>query len=400
MQLLLLLTVIITQIYGDIYCGAPLPTESPSYPGLTLKFVQTIVRHGDRTPERVLPTLERPMPIWDCSLQELQRSSSSQGQLATSSRSFRTVFQSGKEMLRGNCGSGQLTLKGYKQHLQLGQAFRKLYIEEHKLLDPHSYSTQVRVRSTNSRRTIQSAEAQLDGMLPNIIGGIEVIDIETRDSYYEDMWPSENICPAWKKRFDQLQSSNEKKEQNVKNEPLLHYLHNKFQTDVTPTWDELNDVYSARRCHGYDMPVPITDNIFWKVREAAEWDYNYQFVNDTILSRLGMSSLLHELYNNLLSVVNGTENIIKYMLYSGHDSTIGPLLASLRISDGKWPAYASYINMELWSNNNTEYFLNIKYNSKNMIPTGMNCNDTYPCSWNIMGAYIKSHIATDQECQI
>lgn len=39
----------------------------------------------------------------------------------------------------------------------------------------------------------------------------------------------------------------------------------------------------------------------------------------------------------------------KFALFSGHDTVIAPLLASLGAYDCRWPPYASHIAFELWT---------------------------------------------------
>lgn len=47
-------------------------------------------------------------------------------------------------------------------------------------------------------------------------------------------------------------------------------------------------------------------------------------------------------------VVSG-ESPLKFALFSGHDTVIAPLLASLGAYDCLWPPYASYLAFELWT---------------------------------------------------
>ncbi len=52
--------------------------------------------------------------------------------------------------------------------INLGRSLRRKYIEEHKLLDPTYNPSELFVRSTESRRTIESAQSFFVGMFPNL----------------------------------------------------------------------------------------------------------------------------------------------------------------------------------------------------------------------------------------
>lgn len=62
--------------------------------------------------------------------------------------------------------SGQLTERGRSQHLALGAALRKRYVQDLGFLPSTLDSEAVWVRSTNVPRTIQSAQSLIDGLFP------------------------------------------------------------------------------------------------------------------------------------------------------------------------------------------------------------------------------------------
>lgn len=59
-------------------------------------------------------------------------------------------------------GYGQLTDLGMKQHHDLGEKFRKKYVEQHKLVDRTYNGSQVYVRSTSKERTLMSAQVKTE----------------------------------------------------------------------------------------------------------------------------------------------------------------------------------------------------------------------------------------------
>ena len=91
-----------------------------------LIFAIDIARHGDRTPQLVIP--EAPYP---------------------------------KEV-----GAGQLTARGMQQGFELGSLLRKKYVYQYGLLPEHYKSGTMQVFSTSSDRTLMSAESIVFGLYP------------------------------------------------------------------------------------------------------------------------------------------------------------------------------------------------------------------------------------------
>lgn len=55
----------------------------------------------------------------------------------------------------------------------------------------------------------------------------------------------------------------------------------------------------------------------------------------------------------------------KAFLYSGHDTTVGPLLACLGAFDGRWPKYASNVALELLVRQSDKAeFVQLRYNGR------------------------------------
>jgi hypothetical protein len=62
-----------------------------------------------------------------------------------------------------------------------------------------------------------------------------------------------------------------------------------------------------------------------------------------------MGFFLGELVEVIEKRVQDGVKLPNYYLYSGHDSTVGPLSATLGAFDGYWPPYCSHIEIELWA---------------------------------------------------
>lgn len=66
----------------------------------------------------------------------------------------------------GNCYMGQLTAKGLKDVKKTGEYLRQRYVEEYKLLPSKLDLNALWIRSTDSKRTIETAYTILSGLYP------------------------------------------------------------------------------------------------------------------------------------------------------------------------------------------------------------------------------------------
>lgn len=54
-------------------------------------------------------------------------------------------------------------------------------------------------------------------------------------------------------------------------------------------------------------------------------------------------------YSPLLQIAGNLD--YQFQLFSGHDTTVGPILAYFEVYDGVWPPYASHLQFNLLLNN-------------------------------------------------
>ena len=148
--------------------------------GWTLHHLLVNIRHGDRSAIHSIPNAESlveqvdtddpslPPTDFDHRVHEfvpaLQRFSikpiTASGTLPDS-LNVEKIFRRSDHRLK----PGQLTSKGFMQHIMLGRGFYKAYT---KFLGTIQHRDAVSVRSTNYDRTIQSVAAFLIGLLPHI----------------------------------------------------------------------------------------------------------------------------------------------------------------------------------------------------------------------------------------
>ena len=117
----------------------------------------------------------------------------------------------------------------------------------------------------------------------------------------------------------------------------------------------------------------------------AEFDYQYKVMysvpDPQTYARAGIGFLLSEMVDVMLDVVHNSTTSPQYQmtLWSGHDTTLVPILAALNQWDGIWAMYASQMQWEIYRDPfSSEYYLRVIYNGKELSLPG--CPSTL-CPW-------------------
>jgi hypothetical protein len=156
--------------------------------------------------------------------------------------------------------------------------------------------------------------------------------------------------------------------------PVLETLAAVFGVDAAdvPSWSQLHDVMVAFQAHGHPLPAGLTAELQANITAAAEWVLDFTFSYPEI-GQLSAGLLVHDITNSMLFFAQPSKYVssdsvqpARYMMWSGHDSTIGPLTIALGIWDGAWPAYASHVIVELWQYTSTsaEWRVVVSYQDK------------------------------------
>eukprot|EP01112_Ceratiomyxa_fruticulosa_P000149 TRINITY_DN1016_c0_g1_i1.p1 TRINITY_DN1016_c0_g1~~TRINITY_DN1016_c0_g1_i1.p1 ORF type:complete len:424 (+),score=67.74 TRINITY_DN1016_c0_g1_i1:307-1578(+) len=379
------------------YCVAPndLYVNKPS--NLVLQMVQTVTRHGDRT---MITRFTNDKSVWTCNLTFTEYPSTRRTPTESVDRLYRKTYLPNREVIAGDCALGQLTNKGYDQHVALGQQLRKLYVDTYKFLSPNFDPTEIWLRSTDVPRTIQSAQASIIGMYPNLSSNVStilpVIDINTMDSDTEDMVANPYTCPA----VVPLAAAIEKQAAFVQFQQKFQPLQNALQTllmgssQPALSWSNILDGLSALQCNDYPFPQNVTQDMANSSYEAANWEYYYSLQNTTLVS-LTIGTFYSELLSRMENVISGLKEP-KYLLYSGHDSTIAPFLAGMGLYNGTWPPYASHVEVELWSDSaKSNWYVQVKPNGQPLEVEG--CSDVL-CPYEEFSNALSSLVPTYQDC--
>lgn len=392
--------------YYPEYCGrdpsqgfGPIP--SPKFASkhsdpLTLVLVQTIIRHGDRAPVIGYPCWQGEGP-WNCTLFSQERPGYDS---EPAPRLYSKKYLKGQNIHPGNCATGQLTQKGYEQEKTNGKTFRSYYIDSLKFLPPKLNSSLIYVHADDVPRVFTSAEALLLGLYPPNCSQnlIEEIDIWTEDFTNEQMYGNTFLCPRLQQYLDQFFASKAWQEHfSSTTWPLMVQLGailGKNASDIV--LGDMFDCFQASMCHLLPLPSGVTFDLYKRVIHDVEYMFQqmYNFPNRIDFCRVNVGFLLAEIFNRFqLAVARRTP--LKFLLYSGHDTTLMPILSGFGVWDGKWAPYASYIIFELYRQG-SDHYVRMVWNSKEM--TIPQCGGPM-CPYAKFVSVMKQLIITDPKAQ-
>ncbi|KAL3270630.1 hypothetical protein HHI36_021163 [Cryptolaemus montrouzieri] len=278
-------------------------------------------------------------------------------------------------------GFGQLTDAGKKEQYELGQWFRKRYGS---FISANYSENDIYVKSTDVDRTLMSAEANLAGFFPPQNEFVEnlawqPIPVHSTKETEDELLAMKKSCPKYDKLSKELG-----KEPFFKN--LSHTYHDlyayltRFSGTTVSDPDTVEYIYNTltiERSFNFTLP-PWTVNVFPKKMEYLS---SLSFAMDTYttdLARLKTGpffNLITEHFKNVSGDFLGHHNHSKedvwnrkFLIFSGHDTTIANILNSMGLFDLHSPPFASTILFELRRKFDNSTYLNLFYkNSSNPI---------------------------------
>lgn len=299
-------------------------------------------------------------------------------------------------LLNGTCQKGQLLLRGYVQELSNGQMLRSTYVKErgenkdnHDLVlidlnedyDVRPYEEpRLYYRADDDQRTIMSGQVLLRGLFGDLLLkhsqelGTQVdptISVHTADRVQDILAANEDVCPRLNDLFEEAKKSPEYIKRFVKSKESkdLNKLMDTLGGDFR---DQAEDCLMTTICNDRDLPDVLDDygrdeenNYFDRLDQYSfrPWTYAMKY-NDAAHSKLAFGPLWVEMLSNMLGFVPKStwSSILPQMvselrnpapqlaLFSGHDTTILPILATLgeKVWDGsQWAPYASLLSIEI-----------------------------------------------------
>jgi hypothetical protein len=333
-----------------------------------------------------------------------------------------------------DCPGGELTPRGFLQHHHLGMHLKKAYkphlqslfrhheevLEPSKEKDnksrPKQHDGLYYVRSTDYARTLTSAAAMLNSFLPPALLDKEApIVIFTDEHEDEEVMHGIGAAGSTKKnshnsksgtgdnevsrdgpceRAVQLQSGQAlafKPDPSVVEELVTVFGEAVRDARIT----QIADSFFAGHCHGYDFPCSnkvqglcMDKNLAIQVAAQADRHYCSRYdggEGGRDGTHLAIYPFLKEIVTRLSASATELEGdsheAPPFVLYSGHDTVIAPLLSALGAYDCKWPPYASRVVFELWKDvqekNKSSVFLRLIFNGKSVTHLITSCRSYF-----------------------
>jgi hypothetical protein len=305
-------------------------------------------------------------------------------------RLYRKVFGFGGEPLNGNCSVGQLTTIGFHQQQVNGGSLRKAYVDTGFLSDVISPS-ETYLRSDNEPRTQQSAEALMLGMYPpNDNTLTEIVKLHTLDTTYDYITANPNLCPRFGEYASEFRNSSVwNAHQNV-TKALLDAISQAINYKIDEAdLDHFCDCLRTYHCHDLPWPRGMTEKLYDMSWQELSWQFFSQFAYPSVQAntRVGIGFLLKEITENMNKSVEG-KPIQKFLLYSGHDTTLIPILVALQVDAMDWPPYASMMLIELFEMASGDLYVRVTYNGE--VLSLKFCNSHTLCDYWTFWTYMQS----------
>lgn len=271
-------------------------------------------------------------------------------------------------------GLGELTPLGMQQVYQLGLSKRKIYIEDYHLLPATYQASTMYVRSTDYDRTLMSAEAFLLGLYPQGSGPtlnngrpalpnrFQPIPVHTvaldSDSLFAILSDAKRTTLI--ERYVYTQKDWQAREAA---------LATKFPEWSAATGIHITQLYQLmvvadaldiRRANGVPLPANLSKEDVDAIIANGHWAFLKIYQNPQI-AHAAAHNLLMQL-DQYLSDASQGKSSLKYVLWSGHDSTIMALLGNLSASLTTPVPYAADVNFMLFAEGDNHYTVKVTYN--------------------------------------
>jgi lysosomal acid phosphatase len=273
-----------------------------------------------------------------------------------------SIYQIPKSYLYWKEGLGELTEKGINQERHLGEKLRIQYVDQYHLLPKIYDSSSIYVRSTDSARTIKSAHSLLLGLYPQSTRvnnkEITVHIFQRNEDNLLIVKPSKNIFSIIKRYVVNLKFW---KEKTVNLQYKLKYWAevtglplNNFQQ-----LDQLADNIYVRQSSHISLPKGISNKDADEIISLNEAAIINEFKLKSVTNPMGRALL--KTVSNYMKQVTRHNTPIKYVLLSGHDSSIMSVMNTLQSPLEQMPEYASRLNFSLINKDN-RYYVKVTYN--------------------------------------
>ncbi|KAF8999109.1 phosphoglycerate mutase-like protein [Cyathus striatus] len=372
-----------------VYRYPQVPLEVDRYPvapeGLQLEQVHVYVRHGERTPVGVRmngPPAHIP-EFWNMCKTARRFIAAVPTSLSPTESDLDDILQHRTLVERpdgtvtsGECLLGELTDLGRQSTFNYGDSLRRLYVKKLGFLPDELQSKDtVYFRSTNMPRTMESLQQIVHGLYPSgKCHAAAVPPLLVRNGKGENLIGNTYSC----KRLEILQVGFARAAADAYNKTLERldskvskYIDgNPIRIDGKPRASGVMDTIRASVAHGIKVPPEFEDKSIIDVIEravvsewfAGKWLY-YSFycaLTGSLITypslldktedvrRLGMGRLLGDMVQKMQHKVEDSQDPLKILVHSTHDTAIAAMCSTFDVYDEKWPAFTASITFELF----------------------------------------------------
>ncbi|OMJ23742.1 putative acid phosphatase [Smittium culicis] len=307
------------------------------------------------------------------------------------------------------CIAGELTQKGAVDSIDLGKSMRDIYVKKLGFLKPDLKSTsQIKVRTSNSMRTRQTANYVLSGLYPVSGNGDDVVV----NSFYlpaatENIFDNLSACPKSRVLFNKMTASGDFQEYLGMNKDYIEMMNpmiaaNTSTSTFTSSRAYYLDSIQGRICH--DLPYAcnkdrkcINDDMFNTFTADYTWETYFQkrlSPYSAEYNKLTAGLYLRDFKRDMEELVRVNKNRKKcpnkksprFYMYSAHDQTNHFVAYSLIAGalDSLAAPFSSNMYFEVWKNN-TSGKLSVRafYNNRILQVYGKDGSRTNPwCDFN------------------
>lgn len=302
MQLTVLILLLFSQVNGES----------------TLKLVNLVYRHGDRSPVVIFPTDPNKEDKWPQ-------------------------------------GLGWLSKAGMQEHYSLGQFLKKRYIETGFLNTEYKHS-EIKIDSSDENRCLMSAYCNLAGLFPpdlyqqfNYTILWQPIPVQTRPGAEDNTLNLGETCPRYLEAVNETYYSPEVQKEEKQNKAFYEWLGNKSginHENINKIW-QVADTLLCEKAHNLTLAPWANETVYDKLRSLNDFQFEMLY-KTTEMKRLKGGPLLSEFIDNMKNKTKKDKPIsVKMFMYSAHDTTVAALLSALQVFNDVSPPYAAMVIAEL-----------------------------------------------------
>ncbi|KAF9988216.1 Acid phosphatase-like protein 2 [Mortierella antarctica] len=375
-------------LYSDYnYCQGITPVAHRTYKPVenaTLRKVQVMMRHGDRTPSEVLPGDDTLYDICSHPAEYSFMATNDHNLRKTSSPILKSKILVSDENLyvaagsywRGNCEVGQLTNKGSSQTKQVGKHLRAIYVDQLQFLPRYLNPDDLYVRNTYISRTKASAVNFLTGLYPHHRRkGDAVVVMNTYPEPIETLILNRSACPRLRQLYDAFVRTPTYTEHLKRNHALMQKVNSVLGVSHLSKYNStLNgDFVVPRYCNSLPLGCsaqedPASCLTAKEVVEAVTEStfhlsglFRYEEIAEEV-KRLAVGPFLKTFTASIRATVaqkstkrgdQQHQRVRPFEFYSAHDQSLDQVLSIIAEPNTPWPAYASTLIFETWTRTRT-----------------------------------------------